>query len=202
MIELSKNFLLGEGGERFVYIHPEDNSKVIKVLKPELKKHNFQNELEFKYYTFLYKKRIDFSHIVKCFGDIDTNLGKGLIFERVVDFDGQDSKYFKYYLKQNIFTQIQEEELLSELKIFLENNEILFIDCNTQNVFCKRVSVDKYTLVIYDGLGARRDNIKLKLYMGIRLYTKYKIKKQWKLFIKNCQKAKNSTLKKHFEDIL
>ena len=32
MIELSKNFLLGEGGERFVYIHPEDNSKVIKVI--------------------------------------------------------------------------------------------------------------------------------------------------------------------------
>ena len=46
MIELDKEFLLGEGGERLVYIHPNDNNKVIKILKKGLKKHNFQNELQ------------------------------------------------------------------------------------------------------------------------------------------------------------
>ena len=30
MIELDKEFLLAEGGERLVYIHPNDNNKVIK----------------------------------------------------------------------------------------------------------------------------------------------------------------------------
>ena len=199
MIELDKEFLLGEGGERLVYIHPNDNNKVIKILKKGLKKHNFQNELEFKYYNFLTKKNRDFSNITKCFGYVDTNLGKGLVFERVIDYDGKDSKYFKYYLKKHFFSEDQEKNLLNELKIFLVNNQILFIDCNTQNIFCKKLSEDKYKLIIYDGLGARRDSIKLSLYMKSKLYTKYKIKKQWKLFIKNCEKSKASTLKNSFK---
>lgn len=197
IIELREKFLIGEGGERLVYVHPNDSKKVIKILKPNLNKHNFQNDLEFKYYSFLIKRNKDFSNITKCFGYIDTNLGKGLVFERVIDYDGKDSKYFKYYLKKHFFTEDQEKSLLNNLKNFLENNQILFIDCNTQNVFCKRISEDKYTLIIYDGLGSRRDNMKLSLYMKSKLYTKYKIKKQWKLFLRNCEKAKNSVLKRY-----
>lgn len=197
IIELREKFLIGEGGERLVYVHPNDSKKVIKILKPNLNKHNFQNDLEFKYYSFLIKRNKDFSNITKCFGYIDTNLGKGLVFERVIDYDGKDSKYFKYYLKKHFFTEDQEKSLLNNLKNFLENNQILFIDCNTQNVFCKKISEDKYTLIIYDGLGSRRDNMKLSLYMKSKLYTKYKIKKQWKLFLRNCEKAKNSVLKRY-----
>ena len=119
-----------------------------------------------------------------------------MIFERVVDFDGQDSKFLRNCLNDNIFSEAQEKKLLEDLKSYLFKNEILFIDCSSQNVFCKKISEDKYTLIIYDGLGARRDGIKLSLYMKSKLYTKYKIKKQWKLFIKNCEKSKASTLKK------
>ncbi|MCG3661463.1 YrbL family protein [Aliarcobacter butzleri] len=196
MIELREELLLGDGGERLVFIHPNDSKKVVKVLQPQIKKHNFQNELEFKYYNFLTKKNVDFSHITKCFGYVDTNFGKGLVFERVVDFDGEDSKFLRNCLQENIFTKDQEKRLLDDLKNYLEDNEILFIDCSSHNVFCKKVSADKYTLIIYDGLGARRDNIKLTLYMKSRFYTRYKIKKQWKLFMKNCEKAKNLGLKK------
>ncbi|MCG3714487.1 PhoP regulatory network YrbL family protein [Aliarcobacter butzleri] len=196
MIELREELLLGDGGERLVFIHPNDSKKVVKVLQPQIEKHNFQNELEFKYYNFLTKKNVDFSHITKCFGYVDTNFGKGLVFERVVDFDGEDSKFLRNCLQENIFTKDQEKRLLDDLKKYLEDNEILFIDCSSHNVFCKKVSADKYTLIIYDGLGARRDNIKLTLYMKSRFYTRYKIKKQWKLFMKNCEKAKNLGLKK------
>ena len=195
MVELKKELLLGDGGERLVFIHPDDNNKVIKVLQPGIKIHNCQNELEFKYYDFLTKKNRDFSNITKCFGYIDTNLGKGLVFERVLDFDGQDSKFLRNCLNDNIFSEAQEKEILEDLKTYLFKNEILFIDCSSHNVFCKKISEDKYTLIIYDGLGARRDGIKLSLYMKSKLYTKYKIKKQWKLFIKNCEKSKASNLK-------
>src|SRR5574344_2064168 len=145
MVQLKSELLLGDGGERLVFIHPNDNNKVIKVLQPGIKKHNFQNELEFKYYNF--------------------------------------------------FPEAKEKKLLEDLKSYLFKNEILFIDCSSHNVFCKKISEDKYTLIIYDGLGARRDSIKLSLYMKSKLYTKYKIKKQWKLFIKNCEKSKASNLK-------
>ena len=195
MVQLKSELLLGDGGERLVFIHPNDNNKVIKVLQPGIKKHNFQNELEFMYYNFLINKKRDFSHITKYFGYIDTNFGKGLVFERVVDFDGQDSKFLRNCLNDNIFSEAQEKKLLEDLKSYLFKNEILFIDCSSHNVFCKKISEDKYTLIIYDGLGARRDSIKLSLYMKSKLYTKYKIKKQWKLFIKNCEKSEAPTLK-------
>ena len=45
MVQLKSELLLGDGGERLVFIHPNDNNKVIKVLQPGIKKHNFQNEL-------------------------------------------------------------------------------------------------------------------------------------------------------------
>lgn len=196
MIELREELFLGKGGERLVYIHPNDDNRIIKILKSGLIKHNFQNELELKYYNFLTKNNVDFSHITKCFGYVDTNFGKGLVFERVVDFDGKNSKLLKNCLQENIFTKDQEKILLDDLKKYLEDNEILFIDCSSHNVFCKKVSSDKYTLIIYDGLGARRDNIKLTLYMKSRLYTRYKIRKQWKLFLRNCEKAKHLGLKK------
>ena len=48
MVQLKSELLLGDGGERLVYIHPNDNNKVIKILKKGLNKHNFQNKLEFK----------------------------------------------------------------------------------------------------------------------------------------------------------
>ena len=150
MIELREELLLGDGGERLVFIHPNDSKKVVKVLQPQIEKHNFQNELEFKYYNFLTKKNVDFSHITKCFGYVDTNFGKGLVFERVIDFDGEDSKFLRNCLQENIFTKDQEKRLLDDLKKYLEDNEILFIDCSSHNVFCKKVSADKYTLIIYE----------------------------------------------------
>ncbi len=42
MVELKKELLLVDGGERLVFIHPDDNNKVIKVLQPGIKIHNFK----------------------------------------------------------------------------------------------------------------------------------------------------------------
>ena len=53
-IVLKDDLLLAKGGERFCFIHPEDKLKIIKTLKPELKIHNQQNELEYIYYEYLY----------------------------------------------------------------------------------------------------------------------------------------------------
>jgi hypothetical protein len=191
-IILNNDLLLARGGERFCFIHPEDKLKIIKILNPELKTHNQQNELEYTYYEYLYSnhKIEDLLNIAQCFGWVNTNYGKGLMFQRILDFDGEQSKYFRYYLRNNLLSKQQEEYLLNDLKFFLEKNLILFIDVSTVNLFCKRTSENDYKLVIFDGLGARRKGIKLTFYMKSRLFSKYKIKKQWKKFLLNCTKDK------------
>lgn len=155
-IVLKDDLLLAKGGERFCFVHPEDKLKIIKILNPELKKHNQQNQLEYDYYQFLYSNYNvdDLLNIAQCFGWVDTNYGKGLMFQRILDYDGEQSKHLRYYLRNNLLSKQQEEYLLNDLKYFLEKNLILFIDVSTVNLFCKRISEKDYKLVIFDGFGS------------------------------------------------
>ena len=82
--------------------------------------------------------------------------------------------------------------MLNELKMYLENNSIIFSDIATLNVLCKKVTKEQYQLVIIDGLGLNRKKIKSLFCSYIPLYRKYKIKKQWKKFTKLIEKVKSS----------
>lgn len=192
MIYLDKNNLLVSGSERACYIHPNDETKLIKIIHSKDEGYN-QNDLEYKYYNYLDNQKVSFSNIAKCFGWIETNIGKGLLFERILNYDNSDAKEIRYYIKNNIFSDDEEKNLLNELKYYLEVNKVLFIDATTVNVLCKEISKGKYRLIIIDGLGGKRIGVKSRLYLiPIFLpYTIYKIKKQWKVFLKNIKNVKN-----------
>jgi len=194
-IELTDSLFLGKGGERSAYLHPRDDSKIIKVLFSE-NKHNYQNELDYAYSTYLKNKNIEFTHITKCFGWIETNKGKGLIFERIKNYDGSTIRTLSYYSKYNMFNEKTDLFLINELKSYLFKNDILFVDASLSNIFCQKISKDKYKLIIFDGLGARRMGIKFWLYLHSILFTRYKIKKQWKVFLNNFKYEKSLKLKK------
>lgn len=185
---LEKNFLLFKGGERSCYEHPSFNDKIIKIEHDS--SINKQNELEYKYCNYLKKNNIEFSNIAKCFGFCDTNKGMGLVFEKVIDYDFNISKSFRYYLRNNLLSKEKELELLEELKIYLFKNKILFVDVSTVNVLCKKLDKDNYRLIIIDGLGARRLNFKYYMYLYIPFFKEYKIKKQWEKFIFNYERDK------------
>lgn len=184
MINLIDEFFLAKGGERNCFIHPYDDKKVIKVVHRN-EKHNEQNKLEYKYLNFLNKKNIPFTHIPICHGFVNTNLGKGLVYDRVVDYNGNYSNCITYFLSKKTFSKNHELELINELKEYLFKNNILFIDVDLSNVFCQEIEKGKFKLIIIDGLGARRLNWRFYLYLISQSFTKYKIKKQWKKFYAN-----------------
>ena len=92
-------------------------------------------------------------NIARCYGWVNTNYGQGLMFQRILDYDGEQSKHLRYYLRNNLLSKQQEEYLLNDLKYFLEKNLILFIDVSTVNLFCKRISEKDYESCI---TGARK----------------------------------------------
>ena len=192
-VNLTDDLFLGKGGERSSYIHPKDNTKIIKVLFSE-NKHNNQNELDYYYYNYLNKKNVQFTHITKCFGWINTNKGKGLIFERVENYDKSTIRTLSYYSKYNLFDSKLDNLLISELKNYLFTNDILFVDASLSNVFCQKIGENQYKLIIFDGLGARRTGLKLWLYTHSILFTRYKIKKQWNVFLENFKYEKSLNL--------
>ena len=199
-VQLDRSLLLAKGGERICYIHPNDNTKIIKVLYTK-GTHNNQNELEYIYYEYLNKYNIDLSSISKCYDYIDTNKGKGLVFERIMDFDGKPSKSFRYLIANKLLPYDVQEQLILELKEYLDKNLILFVDTSLTNIFCKKIEDNKYKLIIIDGLGAKRLGMKFWLYRNSKFYTKYKIKRQWSKFMvmykKDIKRIKLGTMPMH-----
>ncbi len=187
MIRLSKELLIAKGGERDCYIHPNDETKIIKVLRKD-GIHNKQNALEYSYMQYIKKRDIDLSGITDCYGYVNTNLGKGLVFDRVLDYDGSASKSFRYYLANKLIPLDEQRKLIENLRQYLEENLILFVDTSLTNIFCPKISENTYKLVIVDGLGAKRTGVKFLLYKTSKLYTKYKIKRQWNKFMKMYEK--------------
>ena len=137
------------------------------------------------------KLKVPFSHISKCYGYIDTNLGKGLIFDKVFDYNGKISISFLDTIIQNKFTKYEENELVEDLKNYLFKNNILFIDIGLYNVLCCEYEEGKYRLIIIDGLGGRRTGIKFWLYLNSKIFTKYKIIKSWNRFLKEIDRKRN-----------
>ena len=193
MILLKKDDRFAKGSQRDCYYHPDDDSKIIKIIYSEGTKKLNQNELEYQYYSVLKNSvNMSYSNIAKCYGFVETNLGKGLVFERIVDYDNKNSKQLTYYLKNKKLSDDILEKLLNELYSYLLKNNVLFLDVATLNVLCKKESSTTYKLIIIDGLGPKDDNIKFILYKYFPLYKKYKILKQWKKFMNLVKKVKES----------
>jgi len=190
MITLNDNLLLAKGSERACYNHPYDKTKLIKVLYHQKGKNN-QNNIEKKYYKILEEKEIRFTHISKYYGTVLTNLGEGLIFEKIVDYTGKISKSLRDVLKERKISICVENILLNELKSYLLEYNIIFADPTSVNVLCQEFSKNNYKLIIVDGLGAKKDGIKFKLYNFSNIYVRYKVLKQWNSFTLNIERIKS-----------
>ena len=181
MLILKKDFIIGEGNHRICYLHPEDNSKCVKITKDKVRSHK-QSRRESEYYEYIssFKKNTD--NISSYFGKVDTNLGEGLVFELFRDYDCKVSKTIDYYLKNDLY---KESKLiiksLDDLYNYLINNMIMFVDLKPVNVLFKIESTD-FKLMIIDGIGHGNDRfIRISDYFdSIALK---KIQSQFKIFI-------------------
>lgn len=185
IIVLENDLLIGKGSGRACYIHPNDDTKVIKVIYSKEGENNSQNEIDYKYINYLKKLNKNLSHIALCYEYVNTNLGDGLIFDRVLNYDKTPVKSFRYFIAKKLINLDTQKKLLDELNRYLKKEEILFIDNSSTNILCQEVEKGKYKLVIIDGLGAKRVGFKFWLYLNSKLYIKYKIIKQWRKFIRS-----------------
>ncbi len=181
---LNNDLLLAKGNERFCYIHPDDAGKVIKVTY----KHEggrSQNILEANYYECLKKKGIPLDHIVTCYGWTEIDGEKGLVFERVQDFDGKTSLTLNEVIREKLLPIKEVKEKLEGLQYYLERYNIVFVDSSFDNIMCQRSQEGDYTLKIIDGLGGRRLGLKSRLYCVLPFYARYKVRHQWQKILHN-----------------
>ncbi|OCL97529.1 hypothetical protein AAX29_01889 [Aliarcobacter thereius] len=176
MIFLEKDIFYGEGGLRRIYDHPNDDSKIIKISCGD----NSQNELEYSYFKYLKNEDIAYEYITKFYGKVNTNLGEGLVFEKIFNYDGTKSLTVKEAIHKKIISKEHFEELGKELRIYLFENNILFVDISLYNVLLQEYEKDKYKMVVIDGLGGRyKIDCKFHIRLAFKLLAKRKTKQQW-----------------------
>lgn len=117
MIALAECKPFAAGGNRWCYVDPDDSERCIKVRRPDFsiearrRSKGFPKNLkplssfddnleEFKVLNSLqrhYDSNI-FAHISRCYGFVDTDMGKGLSSELIRDSSGEVSVSLKQYL--------------------------------------------------------------------------------------------------------
>lgn len=149
---LNDKMIVGVGNARICYLYPEDNKKVIKV-ENNNKFSRHQNQLEEIYYKYLEKRKVSFEHITRCYGWADFGDKRGLIFDRVFNVDGSEVLSLADVIKEQKITLSTIEQLLEELRLYLEKNIIVFVDVSLNNIMCQKIDDSRHKLVIIDVLG-------------------------------------------------
>ena len=108
-IFLTKEYFIGEGAHKAVYMYPKDASLCIKVLfeYPDI---DLERELDYR--RSRERRKLSTTLLPKYFGTVNTNIGMGYVFERVRDSDGS--------------TSVTLEEFLNSMTVSLENSKMVF----------------------------------------------------------------------------
>ena len=112
-IFLDETFLIGKGGHKDVYIHPQDPTRCIKINVGSVKDHN----REMKYRKSRERRHLPPSSLlVRYYGTVDTNLGEGHVFERVFDYDGSTSKTIDELIRLEIRARNEKKSVKEVMK--------------------------------------------------------------------------------------
>lgn len=179
MLTLESSALIGSGLRRECYFHPEDENKCIKVVVSGDHK---ETRREQSYYRMLEKRNISWRMLARFYGNVDTNLGKGAVFDLIRDYNGEISKTLGYYLSaisETVRNDLILDHALPRLKQYLLKWKIVTMSLKPQNIVYRKTHKSKGFLVIIDNIG-NSDFIPICNYadwMAIR-----KIHRKWQRF--------------------
>ncbi|MFB9213606.1 YrbL family protein [Vibrio sinaloensis] len=187
-IDLSQAKRVGTGNERICFEHPNDPSLCIKVYHPmeEIMKHTKvvrqQNEMEAYYFGHLEKRGVPFLYLPKCHGWIDTSLGRGLVFDRVINDDGSSGVALTDMLADGTVSQQQARDILTKVQDYLLQYSISICDVSPGHILMQRKGTKLIPQVI-DGVGSRYNDWKLYLLTFVHFFARRKTKSLWQKLI-------------------
>jgi hypothetical protein len=167
MIIIDEAKLLATGSSRLIYIHPDDDKKLIKVFKPSQTPEKRRKSIWYKRLQSLEKfnenKRDLIEHqrargkghkvklyVCNIYGMETTNHGEGLVEDHICDRDGTTSVTLRTYVHNNGLDFVK--EYIDDLFELFADNHILFRDGNEKNILVQDLDTG-LRLIVVDGLG-------------------------------------------------
>jgi hypothetical protein len=179
MVILESSQLIGRGLRRECYFHPDDESKCIKVVVVGDHKETVREQ---SYYRLLESRNISWNMLARFYESIETNRGKGAVFELIRDYTGEVSKTLGHYFSVNTGSHLNYQTLtrsLPLLKEYLLQWKIVTMSIKPQNIVYKRISAHEADLVVIDNVG-NSDFIPICDYVDFMAVRK--IKRKWQRF--------------------
>lgn len=197
LLYLKNAVLIGIGTNRACYIHPDDDSKCIKVT---ISNDFSESNREKKYYNFLKKRNISWRMLAKYYGTVETDLGEGLVFELVKNESGEVSKpLIDYFVSEKLMEELLEPlPKLKALKEYLLTEKIIVKDLSLANILYQKRANGEDRLMIVDGV-INNDFIPIATYVDY--FTRRKINRRWIRFISHFEAriGDNKLLQKMYE---
>lgn len=153
IVELNEDLLIGTGGHKKVYIDPRDNKRCIKILLEEKCK---DWEREKKYREIRKGMGRHSIMLPEYYGEVATNLGTGYIFERVVDYDGKNSKDVGEFLRTTEIcpTPLEIEYLIKRLFYCMLAEKIIVTNAEYCNFLVQRITPNLNQIRVVDNIGS------------------------------------------------
>ena len=176
ILEIKKELFIGAGGHNATYIHPIDKTKCIKIPHDP---NDGDVKKEMRYRRMCAKKLAKSRLVTEFFGTIETNLGLGYVFERVLDYNGQTSKDLRDFLPKNKpdATTLQRiwTILLNFKSDFLREN-IAIVDTDITNFMVQEATKGSFRVRIVDNIGTP---VLIPLVYWFEFAAAWKAKRYW-----------------------
>ena len=176
ILEIRQELFIGAGGHQATYIHPVDKTKCIKI--PHTPDDGDVRK-EMRYRKMCARKLENSRLLTEFFGTVETNLGLGYVFERVLDFNGKTSKDLKDFLPQTApDTQTLQRiwtVLLNFKSDFLREN-IAIVDTDITNFMVQEPAPGSYRVRIVDNIGTP---VLIPLVYWFEFAAAWKAKRYW-----------------------
>jgi hypothetical protein len=179
MLTLKSSSLIGRGLRRECYFHPGDDNKCVKVVVAGDHKETVREQ---SYYQLLRNRAISWNMLARFYGNAETNLGSGAVFELIRDYNGEVSKTLEHYISADNASEIDYQNLsraLSVLKQYLLKWKIVTMTIRPYNLVFKKNNASEGTLVIIDNIG-NSDFIPICNYVDFLAMRK--IRRKWQRF--------------------
>lgn len=145
---------IGSGNDRHCWRHPGNPAWCIKVAKPEQERP--QNEIDAHYARHLSRRGVRGIHIPRVHGWVDTDHGRGLVFDLIQEPDGSPSPTLLQAVLGGRVSPEKARDLIDEAFGWLAEQRVLLVDFGIDNLLVQTRSDGRQVLVFVDGLGARK----------------------------------------------
>lgn len=176
VLTINEELFIGSGGHQATYIHPIDATKCIKI--PHTPDDGDVRK-EMRYRKSCASKLEKSRLVTEFFGTVETNLGLGYIFERVLDYNGKTSRDMKNFLpktKPDTATLQKIWTILLNFKSDFLHENIAIVDTDIENFMVQETAPGAYRVRIVDNIGTP---VLIPLVYWFEFAAAWKAKRYW-----------------------